>query len=186
MNKDTPFSQLVSSGCEPSFNNKKNGPDRSAKACKYLNSIAYDAILKAKPSVVILAIRRHHELNDWQKTVSRLYEIGVPKVIIIGPLPQWLPSLPLAYVKQHIGKDYITDPAFDKSLIKSNQFLIDLHAQDKNFIFINMLANLCFKSETIVPNCRVKVGDSLLAFDYGHLTIEASRFVPKKYITPVL
>jgi hypothetical protein len=49
-----------------------------------------------------------------------------------------------------------------------------------------MLANLCFTSETNEISCRAKVGENLVASDYGHLTVEGSRFIAKNYVVPFL
>jgi len=34
--------------------------------------------------------------------------------------------------------------------------------------------------------CRGKVGDTLISFDYGHLTVEGSKFVAENYILPAI
>jgi hypothetical protein len=184
--KNTPFSQLTSSGCAPSFTMKRNGSDRFDKGCDYSNNIAYKAILNSKPKVVILGASSHHEIIDWEETATQLHMMGVPKVIVIGPFPQWQPSLPLIYVKRHMGEDFISDPNFTQSLLTSNDYLIDLQSKNDNFIFINMISNLCFITEVGELSCRVKFGESLLTFDYGHLTVEASKLIAKKYVLPFL
>ncbi len=186
MKVGTPFSQLTSSACAPSFTIKRNGNNRYDIGCDYSNNITYKAILKSKPQIVILGVASKHESVDWENTIAKLYQMGVSKVILIGPFPQWRPSLPMVYVKRHKGEEYISDWAFDKTVLTSNEYLDKLYIQNNSFIFINMLDNLCFNSEIEELNCRAKVGDSLLAFDYGHLTVEASRFIAKNYVVPFL
>jgi peptidoglycan/LPS O-acetylase OafA/YrhL len=183
---NTPFSQLASSGCAPVFKRKMDSSFNSNKACSYSNRIAEDAILKTKPKIVILGIRHKHERYNWNETISKLFEMGVPKVILVGPVPQWQPSLPLIYVKRHSGEEFIHDANFDLQIIKSNNYLIELHKKNDKFIFINLLEKLCFMSPENEFTCRAKVGDTLLAFDYGHLTVEGSRFVAKNYVIPLL
>ena len=184
--KNTPFSQLTSSGCAPSFTMKRNGSNRSDVGCDYSNNIAYEAILNTQPRVVILGVSSKHENVDWEETVIKLHELGVSKVIIIGPFPQWQPSLPLIYVKRHMGKKYISDHTFTQSILASNDYLIDLQSKNDDFIFIDVIGNLCFVNKLDELSCRVKVGGTLLAFDYGHLTIEGSRFIAKNYVLPFL
>jgi hypothetical protein len=186
VSSEVPFSQLTSSGCQPSFIIRTTGSGRMSRGCNYSNDMAYKAIQKVKPKVVILGAGSKHEKIDWQKTVDKLLELGVAKVIIIGPFPQWLPSLPNAYVTRHMGKEFMIDRSFDKSLIKSNNYLIELNQQNQNFIFLNVLEHLCENSKTDTPNCKVKIEGSLLAFDYGHLTVEGSRFVARNYLIPLL
>jgi len=184
--EDVPFSQLTSSGCAPSFIMQRTGSNRFSKGCNYSNSIAYSAILKTSPKIVILGVHANHEKYDWQKTIVELYDMGVSKVIVIGPLPQWRPSLPLVYVRRHMDEKYITDFSFDKSLIESNNFLAEQHDVYNNFIFINILSRLCTGLGKGEPSCRAKIGDSLMAFDYGHLTVEGSRFIAESYVIPLL
>ncbi|TEW55673.1 acyltransferase [Psychromonas sp. RZ22] len=186
MKKGTPLSLLSSNSCAPSFVMKRPLPDNRDMGCNYSNEFAYKSILKSKPSTVIMATRFKHELFDWEDTINTLHKMGVEKVIVVGPLPQWQPSLPLVYARRHIGEEFIVDSGFDYSLIKSNQFLVDLHKKNKNFIFINMLDNLCSYTQNNELSCRAKVDDDLVAFDYGHLTVEASKFIAKNYVVPLL
>lgn len=180
-----PLSLLASSGCAPSFIHKRNGFNRHDVGCDYSNNLAYQAILDTQPDMVILAQRGWHEKNDWENTINQLYSMGVSKVIVIGPLPQWKPSLPAIYLKRHKGQEFISDPNFDDMALKSNSYLLNFHAKNNNFIFVNMLENLCFDRDNKLT-CRAKVGDTLIAFDYGHLTLEGSKFVANKYILPAI
>lgn len=183
--KSTPFSLLASSGCAPSFVHKRNGYDRHDVGCDYSNSLAYQVVLDNKPDIVILGQRGWHEKNDWKNTIDKLYSMGVSKVIVIGPLPQWKPSLPAIYLQRHKGEEFISDLNFDDMVLKSNAYLVDFHNKNSNFIYVNMLDNLCFNRESKLT-CRAKVEDTLIAFDYGHLTVEGSQFVASKYILPVI
>ncbi len=185
-----PISQLASPGCMPSLTHKKKGLDSSSIGCNYSNSLALEVIKKAHPAVVILGMRRNHENNDWINTVNRIISLGVQKVIIIGPVPQWQPSLPIVYAKRHMGETYIHDNNFDYSLIKSNNYLTRLAQNNTNFSFVNIIDYLCagdndnFSCKVVVPP------NDLLVFDYGHLTLAGSVFITKKLlldeITPFL
>lgn len=186
MSNETPFSQLTSSGCQPSFIIRGIGSGRMNRGCNYSNDMAYKAIQEVKPKIVILGAGSKHEEIDWHKTVDKLLELGVSKVIIVGPFPQWQPSLPNAYVMRHMGKEFIIDRSFNKSLINSNNYLIELNKENKNFVFLNILEHLCKNSKTVTPSCKVKIENSLLSFDYGHLTLEGSRFIAKNYLIHLL
>lgn len=180
--QNMPFSQLTSSGCAPSFEIKRNenSDSRFDIGCNYSNDIAYDSIKKTKPSIVILGSAGGHAHNDWLKTVSTLKEIGVKKIIIVGPFPQWRPSLPSIYIKGHLGEIFIQDDSLDKKVIENNEYLKKLRNENDSFIFINMFDSLCKTEEKIL--CRAKVRDELIVFDYGHLTLQGSDFVVKEYL----
>ena len=61
--------------------------------------------------------------NDWEETVSTLKKIGVDEVIIIGPVPQWYPSLPIVYGKKHTNDSIISSRNIDKSIFLSNYII---------------------------------------------------------------
>lgn len=179
------FSQLTSSGCGPSFEIKRNGYNRFDVGCDFSNGIAFNAIVNAKPRVVILGMANQHELNDWENTIDRLQEIGVKNIIVIGPFPQWNPSLPSVYTKRHMGEVFINDKNFDYKLLQTNYTLKKrLHDID-NVIFLDMIDNLCFQDEQNFK-CRAKVSEELIVFDYGHLTTAGSDFIAKEFVLPNL
>lgn len=184
MPQGTPFSQLTSSNCAPSFSARLNGTNRFDIGCDFSNSIAYNAISIARPKVVLLGVASKHESVDWARIIAELKKLDVQKIIIIGPVPQWRPSLPLVYVQRHLGEEFISDPSFDNTILKSNQYLVDLSSEIKSFKFINILKSMCVSVETV--SCRAAIDGELVVFDYGHLTIEGSRFIAKEYVVPFL
>jgi peptidoglycan/LPS O-acetylase OafA/YrhL len=179
------FSQLTSSGCGPSFEIKRNGSNRFDVGCDFSNGIAFDSIVNAKPSVVILGMANKHESNDWENTINILQEVGVKNIIVIGPFPQWSPSLPSVYTKRHMGDVFISDKNFNYKLLHTNDYLKKrLHNID-NVKFIDMIDNLCFQDKQNLK-CRAKVGEELIVFDYGHLTTAGSEFIAKEFVLPNL
>lgn len=179
------FSQLTSSGCGPSFEIKRNGHDRFDVGCDFSNGIAFDSIVNVKPKVVILGMSKRHEKNDWGKTISKLKEIGVESIIVIGPFPQWSPSLPSVYTKRHMGKDFISDKNFNYELLETNEYLKERVSSIDGIKFINMLDHLCFQDEHSFY-CRAKVDEELIAFDYGHLTTVGSDYIAREFVLPYL
>ena len=180
-----PFSMLTSSGCGPSFKIRRNGYNKFDVSCDYINNIAHESILKVKPEIVILGQRRGHIKNDWLNTIQTLKDLNVKKIIILSPFPQWSPSLPNVYAKRHIGEIFISDESFDKKVINNTKFMRDLAKKNSNFYFVDMLASLC-KKENGRLFCRAKIGSELMAFDYGHLTLEGSDFIVKNYVMPFI
>jgi peptidoglycan/LPS O-acetylase OafA/YrhL len=183
---NTPFSQLTSSGCAPSFKMKRNGTNRFDIGCDFSNNVAYDSIIKAQPRTIILGAASKHEFVDWDFTITKLHEMGVENVLIIGPFPQWQPSLPTIYVRRHMGEEFISDSSFTQSLINSNDYLVQLKSRRNDFTFINMIDVLCKMNNVDRLSCKARVGEDLIAFDYGHLTVEGSRYVTRNYVIPFI
>ncbi|MDP2573395.1 acyltransferase family protein [Vibrio penaeicida] len=179
------FSQLTSSGCEPSFILKREGYDRFDVGCDFSNSIALETINQTKPQTVILGMSHNHEKNDWVNTISTLKENGIENIIVIGPFPQWDPSLPSVYTKRHMGEVFIHDKNFRYSLIESNEYMKHISKENEDFIFVDMISNLC-KTSNGKLSCRAYVEEELIAFDYGHLSLSGSDFIAKEFVLDYL
>ncbi|HBF08214.1 MAG: acyltransferase [Gammaproteobacteria bacterium] len=183
---DMPFSQVAASGCHPTFTIRREGQKNADLGCNYSNDKAKEAIQQVQPEIVVIGARKDHEQYDWVDTVKTLKSFGVKKVIIAGPLPQWSPSLPQVYVMRHMGEEVMQDRNFDMSLLKTNAYLNKISEDQDEFVFIDIINGLCSLNEGQAPSCKVKVGDTLLAFDYGHLTTDASVYVVNQFFGHVL
>ena len=174
-----PFYQVASSGCKPSMTSA-GSKSTIDKACDISNKVALDSISRLKPNVVILAQVNQHERTNWQAMTIRLKNLGVKHVLLVGPEPQWRPSLPYVITQRHWHKQgaYIKDRGLDKNVLFTNQILKN---EAKNFEFVSIIDRLCNKNQECLS--RLTNG-KLLVFDYGHLTPEASDYVVKKVIMP--
>lgn len=183
LSKEFTFWQITSSGCAPGLSgdprNKNQGLQK--EACIASNQFATKVISERRPSVVVLAAQGDHDRIELQRTVSWLRSAGVEKVLVIGPMPQWRPSLPRVVAFRHwnSGATHIRDPGLDFSLFISNERARQQVEGIRGVVFIDLLANLCPGGA-----CRWLVEGELLVFDYGHLTNRGSRFVALEYILP--
>lgn len=177
--------QLTSSGCPPSFKLKQGNISIDRRACDYSNELAYDSIKNVIPDIVVMAQKQHHEKNDWEETASTLKNLGVKKVIIVGPVPQWYPSLPIVYGKKHTNNAVISSQHIDKRLFLSNKDLLGRSIENSNFVYIDLLNNICSKDQDTYA-CTVIYNNELLVYDDGHLTIEGSKYIAEKHIIPVI
>lgn len=176
------FSQLTSSGCEPSFTIKRNGPGRFDAGCDYSNGRALEYIREFKPAVVIMGAHGNHQKMDWLDSIEMMKSLGVKSVIVVGPLLQWRPSLPEIYLRSHYGSEYISDPRLDVAVLNNNAYMNSLDIVGSGGQYFDVVKELCRDGEGEFMSCRVIVGDELLAFDYGHLTVSASRYLAKKLV----
>lgn len=179
LNKETPFYQVASSGCKPSLfeNGLKSTLDQ---ACDISNKIAIKSIESLKPDLVIIAQVNQHEKTNWNEITQYLKKIGVKHILLVGPDPQWRPSLPYVITQRHWNEEnqYIKDRGLDKSIIQTNNMMKD---EIKNYEYISLIDSLCDKNYSCLT--RLKTG-KLMVFDYGHLTPEGSNYVVKTYIMP--
>lgn len=177
------FNQIASSGCRPYIGEDTKSSGEFKKACDRSNRKAMDTAIKLNPKVIILVQRDEHDQNDFVGILKKLRDNNVDsQILIIGPVPQWNPSLPKAIVSRHFSPDekVFVDPYFHKSL-----WGIDMrmrHAyKDVDLEYISILSKLC-KGEA----CLAKVDDynTPIVWDYGHLSFKGSEYVVKNIIAP--
>ncbi|WP_413490532.1 acyltransferase family protein [Shewanella baltica] len=184
--KGIPFYQITSAGCKPSFE-QSNMRGELKQACDASNKLAISKIAELQPKIVIVAQANQHQDVDWSSFYERVHALGVETVVLSGPLPQWLPSLPIVIAKRHwsSSEHSIIDSSLDKSIVITNEFL-NTHLHSDGMIFIDVFSQLCKASENQF-SCLVKMDDdSLIAVDYGHLSKAGSKYVVSKIIQPVL
>jgi len=180
-----PVYQLASSGCEPSFNMKRTGSNVYTLGCNYSNDLAYKVIQKIKPNVVVMGMRKNHQKMDWEKTIKILKYFGVEKIVVLGPVPQWTVSLPRLYVKKHLSQEAIADSRFVIELVNTNHIMKQRLASFSSVSYVDILSELC-SFDTQIPKCKVKVGDTFISYDYGHLTTEGAEFIADSYIMSLI
>ncbi|EFJ3289190.1 acyltransferase [Escherichia coli] len=188
LNGKVPFYQKTSAGCYPSLRDSTVQTGDFKLACDSSNKLALSSIEKIKPTTVIIAQHDNHELTDWKEIVYKLKGLGVKNVVIIGPLPQWDPSLPKVIIKSTHWKrkdPYITDEGLSERPFKSDAYMKSI-ADNAGFIYISATDRLCHNKNGY-NYCLARLpGGELTAVDYGHLTQEASIYAADEIIKPTL
>ncbi|TYK64772.1 acyltransferase family protein [Colwellia echini] len=174
-----PFYQKTSAGCKPSLNDSKMKMAVFRKSCIHSNKLALESIYKLKPQLVILAQSMAHDETQWVEIVTKIKSAGVKSVLLIGPLPQWQPSLPKVMIKPihwTSNENFINDAGLDVTLIELDSIMKNRFA-DAKLEYISLIDELC-RLNTGKYYCRVKVNSGkLFQVDYGHLSDEGSLFV---------
>ncbi len=182
--RDTPFYQVASASCRPSLSVHQGRTSPTSRACDYSNRLALHSIETLHPDIVVIAQKDGHDKTDWNGIAIRLKGYGVKHVVLIGPLPQWNPSLPSVIASRHWGlnESHISDPALDQSVMAVDQATRQL-AASADIQFVSLIDRLCVADACLV---RLEDTDSLLQIDSGHLSTEGSLFVVKNYVLPEL
>lgn len=182
------FYQISSSGCKASLKSSKTLGGEFKQACDNVNQIALKEIKRIKPSLVIIAQENKHDLSDWKSITKELESLGVNKIFIIGPIPQWRPSLPKVIVKDtHFSSQMskINDIGLDLDIIEQDAKAktIVTNLNDHQVKYISLINQMCdLKSSKYY--CETKIGSDLLQVDYGHLSKKGSIYVVNNYIKP--
>lgn len=169
------LAQVITSGCKPKLHpDPKNGTDKSA--CQASNEFAIEFIEKNKPARVFIVQSQDHQLTDWTE-VAALVEANQGELVLVGPVPQWKPSLPVIVARDLKARHDYVGEGLDPKILETDEKLHAIYAGSK-VRFVSVIDKLCRHDE-----CRAKVpshdGFDLIALDYGHLTPAGSDFVAK-------
>jgi peptidoglycan/LPS O-acetylase OafA/YrhL len=175
-----PKAQLTSAGCPPLLGFEMAGEPR----CPRINQASFQIISRAVRPRVFLVVswftyyRRPHFAESLARSIQGLNKLGAD-VIVVGTLPQWRPTLPDFVVSQmRDGGLHSVPQMLDTSLLdqlRNADAAVRAVAKANGARFISMLDGQCH-----VGKCRAIVTErgkpALVAWDYGHLTLEGSRY----------
>ena len=169
------LAQVATSGCAPSIARDKRwladkGP--FAQSCRRSNAFALASIERLKPEIVYLVQNGGHEKTDWEVLADALRRRGAGRVILIGPVPQWQPSL-----AAQVADDWPQIPnakgGMDQAVLNTDQELRE--KKFGNLSYVSIIGAICDASA-----CTSRVGQKLLVVDSGHLSNEGSLYVAQQ------
>jgi hypothetical protein len=163
--------------------------DHKEIMCDKSNALAMTKIAELKPEVVLVG--QLHELTAGQmrQVAARLREIGVQKIVFVGPDPQWELALPTIIAKrlQFVPPEAIPERSFlglRQDIVRANNELRTQTAND-NFVYVDLISLFCNSS-----GCLTRIGNALaedsVTWDYGHLTPVASAYLGKNLLAKIL
>jgi peptidoglycan/LPS O-acetylase OafA/YrhL len=171
--------QIASSGCATNPNIEEPS---SSSQCNQSNYFAIKTIRESKPDVVVIAQNGGYELNNVQQTVEKLNNLGVKKVVFVGPTPHWTSDLPKILArklnmviprKTHVGIDF---DVFAKNDIMKKEI-----PTTERQTYVDIINLFCDSS-----GCLTYLGDDpktgIITWDYGHLTPIASEYLAKNIL----
>ncbi|MGD8173287.1 acyltransferase family protein [Vibrio sp. TRT 21S02] len=177
------FYQVASSGCQPSLESDNRTMGEAKLACDRSNKKAHEAVIQLNPKVILFAQRNEHDKNDYLEIIRQLRQEGVTsKFVLVGPVPQWQPSLPRTIAKRHmdLNETKFNDIGFEKDLLRVDDYL-EKQYKNSELDYISILNQLCDEN-----GCLAKVDqqNTPLVWDYGHLSYKGSEYVVDNIIYP--
>lgn len=173
--------QVATSLCRPDVAEYESVPDGR---CRRANAFAVASIRALRPGVVVLAQSGAYTAVDWEALARQIIALGASRVVVVGPAPQWAPSLPEVVAKQYWGRDFHrVSHGLAASVLESDRQLKTRLANSTSLTYVSLIDGLC-----TADGCQATVGDSkdLLTLDYGHLTPKGSVFVAETILRPAL
>ncbi|STX27722.1 O-antigen acetylase [Legionella beliardensis] len=181
--KDISILQVASSACSPRLISNVS----SKRYCYNSNRFAWNIIKKTKPDIVILAQAYGHEHNkDLPLISAELKKLGIPRVLILGPVPQWKPDLYKVIAKKFwLHSPKRINANLSLSALKTDKRMKEKYAHSSDIEYISLLDFFCTKE-----GCLTYLGkdrkEGLITFDYGHLTPRASTYLAKRLLAPIV
>ena len=178
------LAQVTTSLCRPGVGDLD--PDVPNGRCLRSNDFAMERIRALRPAVVILTQKGRHEQTDWPSLARQTLANGAARVLLVGPMPQWSPSLPEVIATRYWGA------SFDRVAqgLNRDAFEVDRRLKaaldgDSAVTYVSALDGLCTDQGclAVVPGSRDR---ELLAVDAGHLSPAGSVFVAETLLRPHL
>ncbi len=190
---DTKLAQVATSHCRPSLS--PIDLDVPGGRCEKANAFALAKIAELKPDVLILAQLGAHEATDWHALSAHVRSLGVDRVVLVGPVPMWLPSLPEVVTSQYWGKPYdrVGYGLVDDRRTEDSQMSARYGSSgtpkgvpdNGDVTYVPLIPRLCNADD-----CQATVPGNdppeLIAFDVGHLTPRGSVYIADLILRPVL
>ncbi len=166
---------LTSGACPPLLNYGRS-------ACRSINKFVLGKIALDQPDlVVIAAVWGNYEWREVERTIRQLKTAGVKQIRIVGPIPRWIPSLPVVLVRHKVRFSEI--PQRISLGLDPNVRRLDAEmrvmAENEGVAYISPYSILCD-----VGGCLVRAGsnlESLLQWDVSHLTNSGSEYLVSRF-----
>jgi hypothetical protein len=175
--------QVASSACAPDIYSEN--PSQTNQ-CAQSNYFAIKTIKDAKPDVVVVAQSSGHTTQKFHEIANKLNNLGVGKVIFVGPTPQWTADLPKIITRKlWIMTPKLTFVGINKEILNLNSKLQSEFQVDMKKSYANVIDLFCNKL-----GCMTYIGDDrmlgITSFDYGHLTPIASDYLAKYLLVDLI
>lgn len=168
--RDTGFIQVATSACSPNWPRQiKQTIGIAETACNRSNALAVATIQRTRPDVLILSMNNGYLTTDWESFARKALSLGAKKVLLVGPVPEYTPSLPVLFARG-LPKQPAWIRSEDEPILTDRALIAQSRQTYKYFSQIKML---CRPNHT----CRVSAGDQLMQVDGSHLSPNGSLMV---------
>ena len=183
LQEDVSLLQVGSSGCAPSAEDHEHD---ALGTCNRANRFAIEKIAEVSPDTVILAQSVDHQSTDFEGLAAKLRGFGVRQVILIGPVPQWQPSLYKLILKNYWGAVPLRlNHHLRQSVFAADRIMKERYGHSPELTYISLVDSLC-NADGCLTHVDGNPKEGLITYDYGHFTLPASEYVVNNFIAPVL
>jgi hypothetical protein len=176
--------QYTAGGCPPI----KDAVVSSRPKCKSVNDYVLQEIQRIKPRQILLHANwvlysQQEPVRNIKKTIDYIRSVSPnTKIIIIGAVPQWAPSLPNLMLRKGIPLNtvqFLKNPTLNNLQIIDKEF--EVLSEKEGVSFFSAISAFCLND-----SCQITTSfnDKLMpiAWDYDHLTRGGSALLAKKLL----
>jgi peptidoglycan/LPS O-acetylase OafA/YrhL len=188
--QSTRLFQATAGSCPPFI----DPPTELYPRCDEIDRRALDEIRRLRPDAVVLAARWIYYNENGTDVIGKLHRLidlltGLKiRVIVVGPIPEWPPSLPQRLFKESFLRggsipDRLHDPSHAAGKALDRRMAVALAATGAEYISLfDLLCN--------ADGCKTVAEDGprkeLMAWDYSHLTISGAEWIVAHAIVPAV
>ncbi|MGO8913760.1 MAG: acyltransferase family protein [Bradyrhizobium sp.] len=159
-------------GCAPILSANVN--------CDAVNDLVFGFVKSSHPQIVLLHAMwdRTHDLDKLGETVRQLKALNIPRIVILGPVPLWKRTLPLALVNTYRLRHVIADRIASGVTGAGSDEQMRSFSQAAGVEYISAWRALCDGD-----GCLTRVGptaDDVVTTDIVHLSNAGSKFLIEK------
>lgn len=174
-------SQFTASSCPPILGLKH--PKRPF--CHSINDFVISEIERSKSPVVLLAaswVLGEYDGALFKQTLDRL-RLTRTRVVVLGPLPYWKPTLPRYLRRKYTELDNVPQSAVVPAMadLRHMERRLTEVANQSGVEYLSLLKLGCPKSKCMVSE-EIDAGKKLYVFDHAHLTEAGSLYYGEKII----
>lgn len=174
------FLQVASSGCVASISVTR--PSENSQ-CDMSNYTAMRAVENARPDVVVIAQSSGHNIENMKKISTKLNQMGINKILFMGPTPKWTTELPKIFARSL----WVTKP--QKTYLGVNTDVIELDSQlkmafysmPKNTQYVSVIDLFCDEVGCLTYTGE-SIRDTLTTWDNSHFTPSASIYLAQNLL----
>jgi hypothetical protein len=153
--------------------------------CDQSNYFAIKTVKDSQPDVVVVAQNEDHSPEKIQRIATYLKELGVTRVVIVGPVPHWAGELPQLLVRSRLSIPRRTREHLVPKHRDSNEGLKRLLAYDSTQKYADLMNLLC-NADGCLTYLGNDIKTTITSWDYGHLTPFASEFVARELLVDLI
>lgn len=164
---NTTLTQLTVAGCQPQL--PKTTP---VQYCRDLDELALNGIKEQRfNTIVLMGVWKESEAQPLIDLIREIKAVSDAKILVVGPLPQWTPSLPRAWSFRE-ARTLQALPEYSAQGLIQEPFVVNeklKHAlSNEGVTYLDALNASCRNNECLVTTDGTVQG--LTSWDYAHLT----------------